>query len=40
MKSHFTFSKQQRNGVFLLISAIIIMQCVYFFIDNVRIVKP
>jgi DNA uptake protein ComE-like DNA-binding protein len=34
MKSHFTFSKQQRNGVFLLISAIIIMQCVYFFIDK------
>ncbi|MCF7560397.1 helix-hairpin-helix domain-containing protein [Sabulilitoribacter multivorans] len=33
MKSHFTFTKQQRNGIFLLILLIIIMQCVYFFVD-------
>ena len=34
MKSHFTFSKQQRNGIFLLIVLIIILQCAYFFIKN------
>jgi competence protein ComEA len=33
MKSHFTFSKSQRNGIFLLIISIIVLQCVYFFID-------
>lgn len=33
MRSHFTFSKSQRNGIFLLIILIIIFQCVYFFID-------
>ncbi len=33
MKSHFTFSKKQRNGIFLLILFIIILQCAYFFID-------
>ncbi|WP_100615471.1 ComEA family DNA-binding protein [Confluentibacter citreus] len=33
MKSHFTFSKSQRNGIFLLIVTIIVLQCVYFFID-------
>ena len=33
MKSHFTFSKQQRNGIFLLVLIIIILQCVYFFVD-------
>jgi len=33
MKSHFTFSKEQRNGIFLLILFIIILQCVYFFVD-------
>ncbi len=33
-KSHFTFSKEQRNGIFLLILLIIILQCVYFFIDT------
>ncbi|WP_298236911.1 helix-hairpin-helix domain-containing protein [uncultured Algibacter sp.] len=32
-KSHFTFSKKQRNGIFLLLLLIIIGQCVYFFID-------
>ena len=33
MKSHFKFSKSQRNGIFLLIFFIIILQCVYFFVD-------
>ncbi|NNC49200.1 MAG: helix-hairpin-helix domain-containing protein [Flaviramulus sp.] len=33
MKSHFTFTKQQRNGIFLLIGVIIILQFVYFFVD-------
>ncbi|GAA4239339.1 helix-hairpin-helix domain-containing protein [Postechiella marina] len=33
MKSHFTFSKEQRNGIFLLVLIIIILQGVYFFID-------
>lgn len=33
MKSHFTFTKQQRNGIFLLILIIIFLQCVYFFVD-------
>ncbi|SFZ92673.1 DNA uptake protein ComE [Flaviramulus basaltis] len=33
MKSHFTFTKQQRNGIFLLVFIIIILQCVYFFVD-------
>ena len=32
-KSHFTFSKQQRNGIFLLLILIVIFQCVYFFVD-------
>ena len=32
MKSHFTFTKEQRNGIFLLILLIIIVQCVYFFV--------
>jgi DNA uptake protein ComE-like DNA-binding protein len=33
MKSHFTFTKQQRNGIFLLVLIIIILQCIYFFVD-------
>ncbi|WOD42540.1 ComEA family DNA-binding protein [Hwangdonia lutea] len=32
MKSHFTFSKEQRNGIFLLILLIIILQAVYFYV--------
>ncbi|WP_396601735.1 ComEA family DNA-binding protein [Algibacter sp. R77976] len=32
-KSHFTFSKEQRNGIFLLLILIVIFQCVYFFVD-------
>jgi DNA uptake protein ComE-like DNA-binding protein len=34
MKSHFTFSKQQRNGIFLLIALITLLQCFYFFIGK------
>ncbi|WP_303316174.1 helix-hairpin-helix domain-containing protein [Flavivirga abyssicola] len=33
MKSHFMFSKEQRNGIFLLILFIIGLQCIYFFVD-------
>ena len=33
MKSHFTFSKEQRNGIFLLLILIIGFQCIYFFLD-------
>lgn len=33
MKSHFKFSKSQRNGIFLLIFIIISLQCFYFFVD-------
>lgn len=31
MKSHFMFTKQQRNGIFLLVLLIIFFQCIYFF---------
>lgn len=30
MKSHFTFTKKQRNGIFLLLLLIAVLQCVYF----------
>lgn len=33
MQSHFKFSKKQRNGIFLLLFIIILLQCIYFFID-------
>ena len=33
IKSHFTFSKEQRNGIFLLVILIVGLQCVYFFTD-------
>jgi len=33
IKSHFTFTRQQRNGIFLLLLLIIILQCVYAFVD-------
>ena len=33
MRSHFKFSKEQRDGIFLLLLLIIVSQCVYFFID-------
>jgi len=32
-KSHFTFSKEQRNGIFLLLILILLFQCTYFFVD-------
>ena len=32
-KSHFVFSKNQRNGIFLLLALIVIVQCAYFYID-------
>lgn len=32
MKSHFTFTKKQRNGIFLLLILIVIFQCLYFFV--------
>lgn len=32
IKSHFTFTKEQRNGIFFLILFIIGIQCVYFFV--------
>ena len=37
MKSHVTFSKSQRSGIFLLIIIIVVLQCVYFFIDPTAI---
>jgi len=33
MKSHFKFTKGQRNGIFLLLFLIIVFQGVYFFVD-------
>ncbi|MBU3823055.1 helix-hairpin-helix domain-containing protein [Flavobacteriaceae bacterium XHP0103] len=33
LKSHFTFSKQQRNGIFLLVGIVILFQCLYFFVN-------
>jgi len=33
MMSHFQFSNQQRNGIFLLLLIIIVLQCAYLFID-------
>ncbi|MCB4799585.1 ComEA family DNA-binding protein [Neotamlana laminarinivorans] len=33
MLSHFKFTKQQRNGILLLLTIIIGLQCAYFFID-------
>ncbi len=34
IKSHFTFTKKQRNGIFLLILLIIVAQCLYFYLDT------
>ena len=34
IKSHFQFSKQQRNGIFLLLILIVTLQCVYFFYES------
>ena len=33
IKSYFRFSNNQRNGVFLFLSVIVIIQCAYFFVD-------
>lgn len=33
LKSHFTFTKQQRSGIFALLLLIFIAQCLYFFVD-------
>ena len=33
MKSHFQFTNQQRNGILLLLAIIIVLQCVYAFVD-------
>lgn len=32
MKSHFQFSNKQRNGIFLLLAIIVIIQCIYWFV--------
>jgi DNA uptake protein ComE-like DNA-binding protein len=31
-KSHVTFSREQRRGIFLLLTIIVLLQCVYFFV--------
>ena len=33
LKSHFLYTKNQRNGIFLLLTLIVAFQCAYFFID-------
>jgi len=33
IKSHFQFSKGQRNGIFLLLLLIVALQCIYYFVD-------
>ena len=33
IKSHFTFTKQQRSGIFVILLLIFILQSVYFFVD-------
>lgn len=33
-KSHFRFTRGQRNGIFLLFLIVITLQCVYFFTDK------
>ena len=33
IKSHFSFTKKQRSGIFLLLILILLVQCGYFFID-------
>ncbi len=33
LKSHFVFTKNQRNGIFLLLILIVIVHCLYFFVD-------
>ena len=33
LKSHFTFTNKQRNGILLLLTIVIALQCAYFFVD-------
>jgi competence ComEA-like helix-hairpin-helix protein len=33
IKSHFKFTKGQRNGIFLLVLIIIVLQCIYIFVE-------
>jgi len=33
MQSHFKFTRKQRNGIFLLLLLILILQAIYFFVD-------
>lgn len=33
LKSHFVFTKNKRSGIFLLLILIVIIQCLYFFVD-------
>ncbi|MCB0400224.1 MAG: helix-hairpin-helix domain-containing protein, partial [Winogradskyella sp.] len=33
IKSHFQFSNQQRNGIFLLLAIIVTLQCIYAFVN-------
>ncbi|MFK2819758.1 helix-hairpin-helix domain-containing protein [Flavobacteriaceae sp. LMIT009] len=33
MKSHFKFTRGQRNGIFLLLFLIVVAQCIYFLVD-------
>lgn len=33
LKSHFVFTKEQRHGIFWLLFIIVLMQCIYFFVD-------
>ncbi|GAB4164701.1 MAG: helix-hairpin-helix domain-containing protein [Winogradskyella sp.] len=40
MKSHFQFSNQQRNGIFLLLFIIIALQCIYAFVNFSIKVSP
>ncbi|MUU79626.1 ComEA family DNA-binding protein [Winogradskyella endarachnes] len=35
MKSHFQFTNQQRNGIFLLLALIVFIQCLYWFGHNI-----
>lgn len=34
IKSHFEFTKEQRNGIFFLLLLILLFQCVYFFVAS------
>lgn len=40
MKSHFQFTNQQRNGIFLLLAIIIVLQYIYAFVDFTKEEAP